>query len=79
MPKNQSEIRFNNNKVRSTLEILVPSGLSHKELGKITLSDLLSKFRPSGCAACLSGQHFIIRERFERVLPVNINAGKLEF
>lgn len=74
-----SEVRFKDDKLKSTLEIVVPSGLSHKELSKVTLGDLLSKFRPSGCQACLSGQHLIIREKFEKVLPVQIGAGKVSF
>ena len=76
MPNKSGEVRFLDNKEHGTLEILVPAGLSHKDLGKVTLADLLSKFRPSGCGACLSGQHLIIRERFEKVLPVEISAGK---
>jgi len=68
------EAHFRNDKLRNSLEIVVPEGLSHKELAKVTLGDLLSKFRPSGCQACLSGQDFIIRERFEKVLPVEIPA-----
>jgi len=79
MPKETSEVRFLSTKTQNDLEILIPAGLSHKELSKITLGELLSKFRPSGCAACLSGQHFRIRERFEKVLPVNIGGGKIEF
>ncbi len=72
-----SEIRFRDDKINSSLELVVPAGMSHKELSKITLADLLSKFRPSGCQACLSGQHFNIRERFEKVLQVNIGSGKI--
>lgn len=68
------EARLRNDKFRNSLEIVIPEGLSHKELAKVTLGDLLSKFRPSGCQACLSGQHFSIRERFEKVLPVDIAA-----
>lgn len=74
-----SEMRFRDDKIHSNLELIVPVGLSHKELSKITLGDLISKFRPSGCQGCLSGQSFIIRERFEKVLPVNINVGKVDF
>jgi hypothetical protein len=70
------EIRITEDKFQNTLEILVPQGLSHKDISKITLGELLAKFRPSGCGACLSGQHFKIRERFERVLPVDIASGK---
>jgi len=79
MANKKGEIYFKDDKTRSTLELVLPSGLSHKELAKITLGDLLSRFRPSGCLACLSGQHFIIRERFEKVLPVEIGAGKVNF
>lgn len=79
MPAKSLEIRFKDDKARSTLQVLVPAGMSHKELSKITLGDLLSKFRPSGCPQCFSGQHFDIREKFERVLPVEINAGKISF
>jgi len=68
------EAYFRDDKTRNSLEIVVPKGLSHKELSKVSLGELLSKFRPSGCQACLSGQDFNIRERFEKVLPVDINA-----
>ena len=72
------EIHFRDDKMQNTLELVVPQGLSAKDLGKITLGELLSKFRPSGCGACLSGQHFNIREKFEKVLPVDISAGKFQ-
>lgn len=77
MSNEKGEIRFRDVKEGNSLEILLPAGLTSKELSKITLGDLISKFRPSGCGACLSGQHLIIRERFERVLPVDITAGKV--
>jgi len=79
MPSTKAELYFRDDKTRSTVELVIPSGLSHKDLSKITLGDLLSKFRPSGCLACLSGQHFIIRERFEKVLPVEIGSGRINF
>lgn len=79
MKKEVSEIRFIDDKINKSVEIIVPKGLSHKELGKITLADLLSKFRPAGCAACLSGQDFRLREKFEKVLPVEINSGTIRF
>ena len=77
--KSMSELRVRSDKSANTLELIVPAGFSHKELSKITLGDLLSKFRPSGCLACLSGQSFNIRERFEKVLPVEIGNGKINF
>ena len=70
------EVRLREDKLQNSLEIVVPKGISHKDLAKITLGDLLSRFRPSGCGACLSGQDFIIRERFEKVLPIDITAIK---
>lgn len=72
MAEPKFEARLRDDKFRNRLEILIPQGMSHKDLARITLGDLLSKFRPSGCQACLSGQDFIIRERFEKVLPVDI-------
>lgn len=79
MKKEAFEIRFIDDKVNKSVELIVPKGLSHKELSKITLADLLSKFRPTGCPACLSGQDFRLKEKFERVLPVNITNGTIQF
>ena len=70
------EVYLREDKTHNSLEIVIPKGISHKDLTKVSLGDLLSKFRPSGCGACLSGQDLIIRERFERVLPIDINAIK---
>jgi hypothetical protein len=72
MPKRTAQVRFTDTKLKNSLEIIVPAGLTHKELAKINLGDLLAKFRPSGCLACLSGQHFNIREQFEKILQVEI-------
>lgn len=73
--KTTGELRLT--KDRTSLELLVPPGLSHKELAKITLGDLLGRFRPTGCQTCLSGQDFNIREKFEEVMSVNITEGGL--
>ena len=78
MPKKSlAEVRIRDDKSQNSLEILGPVGLSHKEFSKVSLGDLLSKFRPSGCPTCLSGQDFNIRERFEKVIQVEIGAGKV--
>ena len=66
------EAHVRDDKFQNSLEILVPQGMTHKELRNVNLGKLLEKFRPSGCAACLSGQHFVVRERFQKVLPVDI-------
>lgn len=70
------EVHLREDKALNSLEIVLPKGLSHKELTKVSLGDLISKFRPSGCGSCLSGQDLIIRERFEKVLPIDINVIK---
>jgi len=70
-----AEIQVTVNKCNSNIEVVVPAGTSHRELGKLNLVDLLSKFRPSGCGACLSGGHLLIREKLEKVLPVDLNTG----
>jgi hypothetical protein len=70
------EVRLREDKLQNTLEIVIPKGLSHKDLTKVSLGELLSRFRPSGCGSCLSGQDLIIRERFEKVLPIDITAIK---
>lgn len=71
------EVHVRDDKAQNTLEIVLPKGISHKDLTKVSLGDLLSRFRPSGCGTCLSGQDFHIRERFEKVLPIDIAAGKI--
>ena len=68
----KGEVHVREDKTHNTLEILIPKGISHKELSKVSLGDLIAKFRPSGCGPCLSGQDLIIRERFEKVLPIDI-------
>lgn len=70
-----AEMHITDNKSLNRLELVIPKGYLAKDLAKVTLGDLISKFRPSGCGACLSGQHLIIREQFERVLPVEIGTG----
>lgn len=75
----KGEVVIQNDNLKNSLEIIVPAGLSHKALEKVSLGELLSKFRPRGCQACLSGQDFRIRERFEKVLPIEINEGGIKF
>jgi hypothetical protein len=72
--KIKGEVYFRNDKAHNSLTIVVPKGTTHAALAKVTLGDLISKFRPSGCGTCLSGQDFNIREKFEEVMAVEINA-----
>ena len=56
------------------LELVVPHGTKFADLGKILNhidTSALSRL-PRGCAPCLSGQPFNIRERFEEVISVEL-------
>lgn len=75
--KFKGELRFTENETTNRLELLVPRGFTHAQLSKINLADLISRFRPSGCGTCLSGQDFNIRERFEQVIAVNIGEAQI--
>lgn len=77
MPKKTVELSFIENEQHRALEVLVPKGISHKDLTKITIADLITKFRPKGCQTCLSGLDLRIRERFGRVLNVRIDEGAI--
>jgi hypothetical protein len=58
------------------LEVTVPYGTKAAELGKIweTLfsRDIIGKL-PRGCTMCHSGDHFLIRERLEHVIRVDLD------
>ena len=74
--KIKGELRVSKDK--HSVELLVPQGMSHTELAKVTLGELLKGFRPSGCQTCLSGQDFNIREKFQEVMAVNIAENAIE-
>lgn len=65
--------RLVNAECRSTVEIAIPVGTSFDDVLKRNdrLIDIISRFRPRGCQACLSGRDLIIRE-FEEVINVEI-------
>ena len=58
------------------LELIVPYGTKFEEVAKLRerlFTDLLRQL-PRGCPACLSGESFAIRERFENVLRVDLDS-----
>lgn len=67
------------NKVTGTIQFTVPHGTTFtdaiKALSKIDLSAL--DRLPKGCAPCLSGHPFDIRERFDPVINVRLDQGHL--
>jgi len=57
------------------VEIAVPHGMPSAELAKVSerlFSDFLSQL-PRACESCMSGHSFIIRERLEYVLQVDLD------
>ncbi len=61
------------------LEIVVPHGTKASQLAKLHASlftDLVKRL-PRGCLACLSGEPFVIRERLEHVLRVDLDSMKV--
>jgi hypothetical protein len=63
-------------KEHSRLEVTLPYGSKTQELGKIFDTvfsrNILEKLQ-RGCPACHSGDHFVIRERLERVVRVDLD------
>ena len=57
------------------IQILLPSGTRVADLAKaidFLSRDVFSKL-PRGCTNCTSGDHWIIRERLENVILVDLN------
>lgn len=65
------------NKATGALQLLVPQGTKLADAIKaLAATDLSALSRlPRGCAPCLSGQPFDIREQFDPVINVKLGAG----
>jgi hypothetical protein len=62
-------------KEQRQIELLVPYGTKVADLAKtidFLARDVFSKL-PRGCTPCTSGDHFIIRERLENVIKVDLD------
>lgn len=60
---------------RSTVEVQVPVGMRFEELlleRPKLLVEVIDRFRPRGCEACLSGRDLVIRERFDDIVNVEL-------
>ena len=72
-----AELQFSQLADKGQIELVVPSGTTKADVLKVKdliTEDLLARL-PRGCQACLSGDHFIIRERFD---AVQIDLDKME-
>jgi hypothetical protein len=59
------------------LELTLPYGTKAAEFAKLRdrlfMEDIIGKL-PRGCPNCLSGEPFLIRERFEHVVRVDLDS-----
>jgi hypothetical protein len=60
-------------------EVVLPYGTKSVEFGKLS-ERLFSEFidqLPRGCQACLSGESFLVRERLENVLRIDLDSMEI--
>ena len=73
-----AELQYSGDQGR--IELVVPFGTKTAELGSLLGSDILREALgrlPRGCNACHSGDHFLIRERLENVIRVDLESGQI--
>lgn len=78
--KKTAEVQYTQEGPRPVVEMIVPHGTLLRDAlkGQELLSrELFPKLTPRGCLPCISGVHFIIRERLERVIQVDLEAGQI--
>ncbi len=56
------------------MELVIPHGTKFADLGKVLqqIDESVLARLPRGCAPCLSGQPFNIRERYQEVISVEL-------
>jgi len=62
-----------------TIELIVPHGTKLREIAKLrelVFNDLIAKL-PRACPACHSGDNFVIRERLDPVIRVDIKSLRI--
>jgi hypothetical protein len=80
MDKNLAEIFISREGAMPVVELVVPHGTSLAELVRLQemiSSEINPKISPRGCQPCVSGLDFRIRERFEEVIRVDLDAMKI--
>ncbi len=79
MLKNKAQIQYSPSGPRPIVELVVPHGTHLSDILKVqeTISkELLPKIGPRGCAPCISGSDFRIREELEKVINVDLASGR---
>lgn len=75
LAKGKGELRYSTKGKRTVIELTVAKGtklIDCLKLQEKISREVLPKIGPVGCAPCLSGIDFLLREELERVLPVDI-------
>ncbi len=69
-----AELQYGKRGDQTVLELAVPKGTKLAEALKLkeTLADHIARL-PRGCGPCLSGEPFLIRERLEHVIRVDLD------
>ena len=78
--KGTGELRYGTRGKRTVVELTVAKGTKLSDILKVQeviSRDVLPKIGPVGCAPCISGIDFLIREELDRVLPVNLKEGTI--
>jgi hypothetical protein len=80
MLKDKAQVHYSTSGSRPIVELVVPHGTHLSDILKVqeTISkELLPKIGPRGCAPCISGTDFHIREELENVINVDLASGKI--
>jgi hypothetical protein len=74
-----AEVHFSK-KPSGRVELLVPRGTKLKDVLKaqeVLSRELFPKLSPRGCLPCISGVPFLIREKLDNVIKVDLRAGEI--
>lgn len=80
MNKNLAEVFISKEGAMPVVELVIPHGTKLTDLVKLQeliSSEINPKISPRGCQTCLSGLDFRIRERFEEVIRVDLDAMRI--
>ena len=75
-----AEVQFTKEGGTPVIEVSVPHGTKLAEaikLHEFLSRDVISRISPRGCTACTSGTHLIFREKFENIINVDLQSGKI--
>lgn len=80
-PERLGEVQISREGAVPAVELVIPYGTRMADIFKAQEAisrDIISKISPRGCQACTSGVHLTIRERFQEVIRVDLQTGKLQ-